>query len=317
LGSVCCQLDSICKCLELTANSRSARATSAAPFYFPAFGKRIQGGGWKEYIGGGALHNNPVEIAIEETQAISNATAQSPNFDIVLSLGCGLGQGPPPLQRSAVAFLKKQAEINTNAEKRFVTIKAAQEPTSRERLRRLNPALQGMLPRVDDVDSMGSLTQRTLDALATPAWQDRLLETACILAASSFYFERSGRPYRDTEGWLVLPGRIRCRFDDYSQELRMLGRFLRGRSSRIVFRVRENDLDNPSQELALAANITELPGRFHVPGFFSVRQCNPDKESMIELYLPELTQNVATKYPISGFPRPLLQYDFRDDRIEG
>lgn len=168
----------------------------------------------------GALHNpNPTEIAIEETNTISDARR-----DLIVSIGTGLA---PPLDRhSSKSYLcrmlrtcsglrllrcvRRAVSEAWDAEQVHQSVLrwlAALDAHSVERYYRLNLLMPDGLPPLDDVSCMESLMEdvnRCSDVQYLP-------DIKAALLASCFFFELDGLPTYGDEGRYACSGTIRVR----------------------------------------------------------------------------------------------------------
>lgn len=70
----------------------AARSTSAAPGFFKPYALERNWYRLEEWIDGALLHNNPVEIALEEARRLAETESLNLVPDIVLSVGSGLSK---------------------------------------------------------------------------------------------------------------------------------------------------------------------------------------------------------------------------------
>jgi predicted acylesterase/phospholipase RssA len=206
----------------------AARATSAAPFFFPPF---IRVG--TEYVDGGLYANCPAEVALLEKDNIW-AENNAP-LDVLVSIGTGTQNRPdriPSIIRVG-GFEKIMATFFRSLEtdpmwKQLVD--RTRDRTTEGRLLRLNPKLEGNYIALDDTRKMENLEEMVESQLKDSSFKTILQQTANMLLASLFFFEPDENyaslatinpyplmpyaidPHR-------IPGTIRCRLRGGSQEL--------------------------------------------------------------------------------------------------
>jgi predicted acylesterase/phospholipase RssA len=180
---------------------QAARATSAAPTYFPEFHDKASG---LVFWDGGLYNNNPSEIALSESRRIwTDTTYDHP--DILLSVGCGWGDKVEKRKKSwrewfasyrHIRVLVHRLEANMNSEdlwhKNFSTL-SRQYP---RRYVRLNPKFTRPPPKLDSLVDLNNKTlERTAkEYLEKEAVLDRVDEIAFRLVATSFFLKLSTRP---------------------------------------------------------------------------------------------------------------------------
>ncbi|KAI1101208.1 hypothetical protein F4804DRAFT_17888 [Jackrogersella minutella] len=302
---------------------QAARATSAAPGYFKPFS-----GIYPELMDGAILHNNPIEIAMEEARHIALAGSLCATPDIVLSLGTGLQKdtyhqedkpsiaskifpkSQPKLSFFKMLFtmVKNQMQLNLDADARWTTwyqkIHTNQELV--DRCYRINPDLGVAPPLMDDVVKVTFLRQTVTGWTNTDAdAKCNIGRIACTLVASSFYFEHTGSVRSRPNSSLELNGMIRCRLSDPA-ELKALGRFLDSGLKSVSFVVIGTDeLDQtvsiPLQDMVEYGHYDAIPVTITLPA--------EEKETRIVLRLPGFDKK-SDDFNISGFPRKLMQCDF-------
>lgn len=187
----------------------AARATSAAPSYFPA--KLVAGLDFLQ-DGGAGKHNNPVEPAEWESQAIWQAVP-----DLVLSVGTGYAVSdqvattvPRKLGLQGRFFprlFRLFAEL-LNSETHWKDHVKQVDKNRRERYIRVNLPLQSE-PELDDVSKLQEIKSWSRGFL------DRFDFTNAIRAmfAASFFLALDKLPY-EGQGGCICVGAICCRSPD-------------------------------------------------------------------------------------------------------
>ncbi|KAI0490190.1 hypothetical protein F4859DRAFT_183291 [Xylaria cf. heliscus] len=320
----------------------AARATSAAPGFFRPFVKERSSNPYSEVfpemMDGGILHNNPINIAVEEARKLSHAQDQRPIPDLLLSLGTGLPKynqteeesseptrvqelarmgkvairQKSPFIRTIFTMISYQIKLNTDSERRWM---AWSEPLMRDpqwkgRFYRFNPDFGEEPPPLDDVEKLGSLYNNCTGWIENNAEvQEKLNEVACSLVASSFYFERAGKPVQIQNSSIQLRGHIRCRISEDSEEIRALGAFFASCNSPAAFVV--EDAADGDGDLRIEIPVDHLRDR-GVYKDLLVTMTIPSEttKTTIALDLRGICKN-RRMFNISGFPRQLMQHDFR------
>ncbi|KAL2820557.1 hypothetical protein BDW59DRAFT_174473 [Aspergillus cavernicola] len=317
----------------------AARATSAAPRIFKPFFHSPSG---QEYQDGAIYHNNPIDIAIREQKLIWPDTAES-HPDIVLSIGTGYNpesqaQEDPqqqllstkPTSRGMISYFKGLARIaidhihsSLDSERTWHTFLERSHPQARFRDRyiRANLALENDPPSLDDVSMIDTLSEMTRSRVTKEfsliqAIADRLI-------ASTFYFEESSSPagitIENDDGTFTVKGTILSRFPRGSAQIHCLGEAFHQRSKNMFnrgigryhqpyFVVRERRRERDGSVYMIDEAVIQsmnAHGIFSMPKFeFRVAQRMAETE--ISLCL-DGDQNQPKFYPISGFPRCLLE----------
>lgn len=191
--------------------SASARATSAAPSYFPA--KFIRGLGFVQ-DGGAGKHNNPIDPAEWESNAIWNTGP-----DLALSIGTGYTQdsGSPTIaaSKSRLRFRDRffprlfrlfgaVLDAQSNWEDHLNRVRADQ----RHKYFRMNIALQEGFS-LDDVDKIPEMERLAKTFLYNYDFSSII----DALFAAAFFFELHKRPVTQKNSCVCL-GSIRCRSPD-------------------------------------------------------------------------------------------------------
>ncbi|ETS74669.1 hypothetical protein PFICI_13153 [Pestalotiopsis fici W106-1] len=218
----------------------AARATSAAPGYFKPFERSFV-----ELMDGGILHNNPINIAMEETAKIAFQENLNQRPDIVLSLGTGMpyeglrrsrssaaptGQENQERQRTRVPFAKTlftlisyQIKLNLDAQSQWERWMSSFSHPDDGQLFRVNPDLRKEPPAMDKVEEIEPLIQSVDGWLAQNNDIDDIART---LVASSFYFGRVGNAERGSRTGVQLRGLIYCRLSENADNIKALGEYL-------------------------------------------------------------------------------------------
>ncbi|TVY92352.1 Calcium-independent phospholipase A2-gamma [Lachnellula willkommii] len=197
---------------------QAARASTAAPGYFKSF-QGYQDGG----LGG---HNNPINLALWEQDAIWDRQQKQP--DIVLSLGTGFRRVPDAENEKENNLTFVQALCGPRlfrsflnmfvGEKRWQELQNTLLPHTKERYHRMNIEFFGDEPSLDDIPVMPSLEQQTNSQARS---SDHIQKCADNLLASLFYIELNGVPMFDGISF-VCNGKIFCRIGSSHQALRVL-----------------------------------------------------------------------------------------------
>lgn len=316
----------------------SARATSAAPGYFKPFIK-----GPDELTDGGILHNNPIEIAMEEVRRLASAENLAMKPDIVLSLGTGLpkkgsmvedsditvrslgalrgslpglltarAQAKFSLLRMAFTMVKNQVRLNLDCERRwdYFCNEFAGDPDWRARMHRLNPDLLTEPPVMDKVGEVDSLYDKAKNWVALGKTKDHISNIACILIASSFYFERSDHVSRGQNSYYQLHGLIRCRLSDDANDVKALGRLLGSCVKPAAFVVKIPG----SNDEEYAVPVQEMIDSGHFEGVeLEVTVQGEETITTIDLRLEGLARSCL--FHLSGFPRMLLKEAFNNSSL--
>jgi hypothetical protein len=224
LGSVSTEL--ISKMITLTI-PRSARCTSAAPWYFPpykAFGRTFQDGG--------LVYNSPVEVAVNETRLL---WPDNPQAHVVVTVGTGHSNQAAP-ETSSTALPKLIPSFATrilssfnsllDAESQWQRFRGSIPDAERDRYHRLNVRMV-KLPDLADVDAIDDLENLTAETYAegTAAYAD-LQFTADALVAALFY------PHVDVctkvaDNTYRVSGFISCRLEHMYQSKIVAEMFMR------------------------------------------------------------------------------------------
>lgn len=205
--------------------TRRARATSAAPFFFKPFVHVSTG---QTFLDGAMFHNNPINVASTEYELIwPDEPCEFP--DIVLSVGTGTshdlekqGQGrllegkqyrtPSKLcLPRMIKIAKNHLAMALNCENiwdTFIHDKAkSRDQSGLQRFQRINPMLEGSVPKLDDVTQMIPIQSKVRETYGPGGEQStRVREIALQLVATSFYFDLGRRTNRYAEGKIEAEG---------------------------------------------------------------------------------------------------------------
>lgn len=302
----------------------------------------------EDWIDGAVLHNNPVEIALEESRRIAALEGLNPEPDVLLSVGTGLSRtvrllgdipsnqshiGPPKARttgwiRSLFTMVSYQIKLNTDADRRWAQVSDTDKHIAKK-LYRINPDLQIDPPELDAVKRVEELAELVPRLISTNYGLNKnIQEVACALVASSFYFERNGPPVSRSSSTTEIHGWICCRLSTASGSSRNAPG-----SPALSNLSLSDDSPNDIVQLGRFINQSQRPEFMvysepknaddifkFVPveemmndGIFrKQRLCitisGDDALTTIALRLPSICDK--TVYPISGFPRHLMKMDF-------
>jgi hypothetical protein len=274
-------------------------------------------------VDGGVLHNNPVQIAIEESRRLAESSGLNPIPDIVLSIGTGLqspytsadpledasmqlhGDRRRPWLRNLFTLIAYQIQLNNDTESRWLQ-QLGQETALKGRMHRINPDLERAPPKMDDVKSVDSLAH-IVNSLVykNVRLKQYMTKIACMLVASSFYFNRDGQSVRGDAASTEVPGFIECRLVS-KEEIRGLGKFLSdcnyARASFVVWNMPD---DAMGQRVGIQIDRMLNAGEYTAPGL-RISVPGTDTLTTISLELPGLCKDQKL-FDISGFPRALMK----------
>ncbi|KAL3429839.1 hypothetical protein BDV09DRAFT_202723 [Aspergillus tetrazonus] len=289
----------------------SARATSAAPRIFKPFFHNASG---QEYQDGAIYHNNPIDVAYREQKLIWPDMADS-HPDIVLSIGTGYNPNSQtrdthlsrPGSRGMISYVMGLAKIamdhihsSLDSERTWRVFLERTHPPSRflDRYVRANLALDNDPPSLDNVEMIDTLSEMTRsrftkDISFIQSISDRLV-------ASSFYFEQSSSAMgaENGDGTFTINGHILSRFPPGSSQIHSLGEAFHRRSR----------------------NIFNRGSGGHQP-YFVVRERRREREGKLLVISEDRMAETEiclcldgdraqpTLYPISGFPKCMLEAD--------
>ncbi|KAL9031078.1 MAG: hypothetical protein Q9196_000868 [Gyalolechia fulgens] len=300
---------------------QAARATSAAPPYFKTF-RPVQSP--REFADGAVHHNNPVNVANSERKYIW-PDVDNLYPDLLLSIGTGKSSNHLEAEKTrqkkqeqearwlrwvpkALQILFAKMHDVLDAEKtwqKFIETVPAEDAA--QRYIRINPDLRFGVPNLDDKLRIGNLEMDTKNSLSY--MNSSIRGIADRLVASCFYYEKASGQTLENQ---VL-GRILCRFEDGSKNLRKLGKFLRSFQSRDFsprFTVTEADLNpDPMYSVLITPKTIDDMVQFSK---FSVAEpvihiSGPQAKITIAVILRDADPPVGL--PISGFPRQLKYED--------
>ncbi|KAF2969406.1 hypothetical protein GQX73_g4164 [Xylaria multiplex] len=317
----------------------AARATSAAPGFFRPFVKpRSLSPGcdvFPEMMDGAILHNNPINLAIEEARKLASAQDQLLIPDLVLSVGTGLPKHHQPEEEGSSKLIKErvaegkrrvrrkapfirtiftmisyQIQLNLDSERRWImwSEPLLRDPRWKDRLFRFNPDFGEEPPPMDDVGKIQSLSNNVAGWMENHTdVQEKISQVACSLVASSFYFERVGRPVQVQSSSIQVHGRIRCRLQEDSEpseDIRALGAFFASCHSPAAFVI--EDLVNGDGDQRVEVPVNNLRDRgLYVDIYVDIVIPSEATKATIALDLRGISKN-RRMFNISGFPRPLM-----------
>lgn len=295
------------------------------------------------YTDGAIYHNNPIQIADKERKLIW-PDLENEYPDLVVSVGTtynsaarlstekaamprlGVFAHGKALYRIAVDHIASALD----SEKTWHSYINVLQPPSNHRAKyiRLNPQLNEDPPRLDDVENMSYIQDKTREMLSS---DDRIQTVALRLIASSFYFEKSQSVELASDGSvqirgvyfahplksiysLLFAGNIHCRLPEDSKEISELGKLLRSKmqppGDNLSFIIQEEHRGRYAKQACITTDVIER----------MVRKCqfkmnNIRLELSNQLATTEILLNFGAEgvYPISRFPRSLLQDE--DSRI--
>ncbi|PSK54732.1 hypothetical protein B9Z65_3821 [Elsinoe australis] len=175
---------------------------------------------------------------------------------------------------------------------------------------RFNPDLDEDPPAVDDRSSLRSLRQTVRNRLKLPHRQTALQHLAHRFFATSFYFDLQSKTVR-ADGSYVCKGSIFTRFEDGSEYISMLGRFLQSRLTRSFqpyFLVHATADDPDSFTIPLSKTVIDT---MVYRCIFELRDVeilvyDETRPTTITMFLSDHELLTSAGLPISGFPRWLL-----------
>ena len=285
------------------------------------------GATFPDLIDGGVLHNNPIEIALKEAMRLSETNRLLKTPDIVLSLGTGLPEryrygfeavsgygyvGTPsrgPWLRDLFTAISYQVKLNLDTQSRWK--RELEKSPFQTRMYRINPDLKKDPPKMDAKSEVPSLEPLVAGLFKENAeLQLKITTVACILVASTFYFEKEGNPVSTSGSSAEVYGYIKCRMSNESEDMEKLGRFLqqcRGKSA--SFLMHNNPQQNiKDQEIRIPVD-EMIQNNNYTPPRIKIDIVGDEVETVIYLKLPRLCEG-RSLFPISGLPRALMKYDF-------
>ncbi|KAL9624998.1 MAG: hypothetical protein Q9160_000727 [Pyrenula sp. 1 TL-2023] len=186
---------------------------------------------------------------------------------------------------------------------------------------RVNVDLGDDPPRLDEKSQLKSLQADTANLLRDGENMSLIETTAHKLVASSFYFLKESIHFDEQQETYTCKGRIACRFEGRSAELRQnlreLGVFLQhqqGRDRQPYFSVKASDDAWDTSRIDIREDvINDMVARaqFHLDQQIEIRFKSRQSSTTIYLALWELRNESfhPALYPISGFPRRLVMED--------
>ncbi|KAL4986567.1 hypothetical protein BDW68DRAFT_197978 [Aspergillus falconensis] len=317
----------------------AARATSAAPRIFKPFFHSASG---QEYQDGAIYHNNPIDVACREQTLIWPDMADS-HPDIVLSIGTGYNPKSQtrdthlskPGSRGMISYVMGLAKIaidhihsSLDSERTWHIFLERTHPPSRflDRYVRANLALDNDPPNLDNVEMIDTLSEMTRsrftkDISFIQSISDRLV-------ASTFYFEQSSPAVgaENEDGTFTIKGHILSRFPSGSSQIHCLGEAFHRRSKNMFnrgsgahqpyFVVRERRREREGKLLVIGEDVIQsmiAHGKFSMRKI-ELRVAERMAETEICLCL-DGDRAQPTLYPISGFPKCMLEADMTSPSI--
>ena len=310
----------------------AARATSASPRIFKPFSHEPSG---QIFQDGGIYYNNPVELAMRERGLIWPDVAEA-HPDVILSVGTGFNSqssrqstSPGRISRwNKVSRAKRLAKVSIDqfqstlnseeAWRNFMQWNALPQRLE-GRYIRLNLPLQDDPPKLDDVLSMAELQEITRSRCTRRL--DEMKSAADRLLATSFYFElKPDSVIEHADDSIVLTGNILCRFPPGSKEIQLVGEALRKHSTDAYnqqsadhdpyFVISERRKEGEALKSVIGTQVVEKMirnGHFFF-GQVSFRLSDARAETNISLCFADTFPHPLF-YPISGFPKCLLEED--------
>jgi hypothetical protein len=319
-----------------------ARATSAAPTWFSSYYHRATG---TTYLDGGLYNNNPINIVDHERKLLwpnsqvditvsigtgydpfakpKKTTPEAPNIvsrakDLVLGL---LDKASPLIRLATIAcdHVENSLDSQRTWEEYQQRSKAKKELSFR-----LNTALQGPIPELDEVNKIPNLIEEAQIFWSLPENNDTLRDLAQKLVASSFYFKSISGPTSTDEGnfsvqgnypenlsltrkLMLELGEINCRFPASSerQEIRYLAEHFESGPTTSggfpCFRTQEQGIAG-QKSFPISSKVLQLM-RSENKFVLTTEPINffvSSRSSMVEI---SLYFGPRTPQPISGFPR--------------
>ena len=290
------------------------------------------------YTDGAIYHNNPIQIADKERKLIW-PDLENDFPDLVVSVGTTY-HSAARLSTEKVAVPRLGVFSHGKALYKIVVDHIASAldsekawhsymnvvqppPNHRSKYIRINPQLNEDPPRLDEIERMSYIQDMVREMLIS---DDKIQKVALRLIASSFYFEKSQSADVTSDGTVQIrgmycdhlfgstcsarfAGNLHCRLLEDSQEVSELGKLLRDKiqhGNDLFFVVQEEPRGRHAKQVCMTNDVIER----------MVRKCQFKMSSIVV----ELSNQLANtqillhfgandRYPISRFPRPLLQDD--------
>ncbi|KAF4554319.1 Hypothetical protein D9617_4g000720 [Elsinoe fawcettii] len=308
----------------------SLAAVTATPGFFKPF---VHEQTHRMYLDASATIPNPSAIAERERKLIWPDTEYL-DPDLFLNLGAGQnryrisnkineykttrrGGVTKPVKTGFLAQAGTLLSSNTKeevlqAETAWLafeeTLPASLDANGRHYMR-FNPDLDEDPPAVDDRGSLRSLRQTVRNRLKLPHRQTALQHLAHRLFATSFYFDLQSKTVK-ADGSYVCKGSIVARYEDGSEYISMLGRFLQTRLTRTFqpyFLIHATDKAESVRIPVPKIVIDTMVYRciFEIPDI-EILVHDESKPTHITMFLTDHEMLSPAGLPISGFPRWLL-----------
>ncbi|KAG8629356.1 hypothetical protein KVT40_003221 [Elsinoe batatas] len=308
----------------------SLAAVTATPGFFKPF---VHEQTHRMYLDASANIPNPSAIAERERKLIWPDTEHL-DPDLFLNLGAGQNRyrisnkineykstkRPPTVKANKTGFLAQASTLLATTTKEEVlqaeiswlafeeTLPASLDANGRHYMR-FNPDLDEDPPAIDDRSKLRSLRQTVRNRLKLPHRQAALQHLAHRLFATSFYFDMQSKTVK-SDGSFVCRGSILARYEDGSEYISMIGRFLQTRLTRTFqpyFLVHATDSVGSIQIPIPKIVIDTMVYR----SLFEIRDIeipvqDESKPTYITMFLSEHEILSPAGLPISGSPRWLL-----------
>ena len=301
----------------------AARATMATPKLFKPYRHAPSK---QMYTAAEQLHQNPIVFADKERQLLYPTNEQCERPDLILSLGTGLEATEPILSdRSSIRSVAPsvvESILTLSSRSRNDPMKRAASPTrcqmisddfsaslpesaSQPRLVRFNPISMVSLPAADDLSRMKRL--QTLARAHIDAQE--IKKIAAKLMATLFYFElaESALPFERTNGATIASGLIHCRLPHGMPEVANLGKLIKEKSI-IAPTFIACERDRSAQTFEITAEMIEemiVESAWRMP---PINISTTNRHALVDI---ALSLDGDEAYPISGFPRKLVNVETR------
>ncbi|CAM1501617.1 Fc.00g036010.m01.CDS01 [Cosmosporella sp. VM-42] len=311
----------------------AARATSAAPFYFPPFSHE---GTKQVYLDGGLWHNNPIRIADSEAKAIWPDTKHT-HPDMILSIGTGYHETELNESNGTQAYLERvinesipeapggskrkskrdlvygvmeiglsQFIRSLNSERIWHEWLQARAPSAgfESRYRRLNVEFS----QIVSMDNPSDTAIKACRDAAKGIPEDTFESVADQLIASCFFFRVDKESMRtDSKGSYEFCGAIECRLQPES--VKLLGEHLETLPMQPYFILKETH-EKTAESIPIDDNILKTmkdEGSFRMTGDLRVSS----ELAETEIFL-NMRDTKKSGFHISGLPRRI-----KDDEDDG